>query len=91
MTMLGKKFIFISQKWCLLFQLTEREKKKTFYVLQLNDDNTFQIIVKYIQLMFQKGNQLLNSGSVIVYFYHYHNGIFILILLLLLIFGFISI
>lgn len=66
-------------------------KKKTFYVLQLNDDNTFQIIVKYIQLMFQKGNQVLNSGNVIVYFYHYHNGIFILILLLLLIFGFISI
>lgn len=51
-------------------------KKKTFYLLQLNNDDTFQIIVKYIQLMFQKGNQLLNSGNVIVYFYHYHNGIY---------------
>ena len=90
MTMLGKKFIFIAQKWCLLFQLKEREKK-TFYLLQLNDDDTFQIIVKCIQLMFQKGKQLLNSGNVIVYFHHYHNGIFILILLLLSILGFVSI
>ena len=88
--MLGKKFIFIAQKCGLLLQLTEREKK-TFYLLQLNDDDTFQIIVKYIQLMFQKGKQLLNSGNVIVYFRHYHNGIFILILLLLSILGFVSI
>ena len=37
--------------------------------------------------MFQKGNQVLNSGNAIVYFHHYHNGIFISILLLLLIFA----
>ena len=75
----------------LTFPANRTRKKETFYLLQLNDDDTFQIIVKCIQLMLQKGNQLLNSGNVIVYFYHYHNGIFILILLLLLIFGFISI